>query len=505
MAEEKLSDEQLTELLSRGMSTAEICREHDINRRTIERKRKRLSIGDSVATASSAEITHQRALKKAKRYVVTSAQNATLVHKGFFDSLKKYCQHNKAQLIIIPSRYRNPTRPTESTDDNWWHQSVMPYLYGDRCELVPGLLLMGDIKIQPTAVNPLSGLHTITGSKCALFGHTKAMMESVPTRGTELPKLLYTTGTVTRANYSDSKAGKKGEFHHVLGAVVVEQSGEDFHIRTLNANSRGHFTDLGKRYSSDGVEDAAPPAAFVMGDLHAIRADEPNLNACHSIIDTLKPRRVVLHDVLDFQSKSHHNNWFERFALYRSGRSDVAEELTKTIEVIDRIAAKAQTNIISSNHDEHLFKWLESQHNATDLQNALVYHRLKYQMLESIVNTGKIPNPLKLASQGRMANKVNFVGRDGLSIHGIELGYHGDKGPNGARGNANAFDRIGVKTIIGHSHTPRVVGGCYQTGTSSLLDMGYNLGPSSWLHSHVIVYADGKRSHIHVINGKWRA
>ena len=44
-----------------------------------------------------------------KRYVITSAQNATPVHIRFFNSLLTYCSHNSARLIVIPYRYKNPT------------------------------------------------------------------------------------------------------------------------------------------------------------------------------------------------------------------------------------------------------------------------------------------------------------------------------------------------------------------------------------------------------------
>jgi len=460
--------------------------------------------------APEAEPSHHRHLPQTRRYVVTCAQNATNPHPGFLASLRQYCDHNDAELVVVPMRYRNPTARMETAwgekTEYWWHWTLAPYLCGERTELFPGVMLMGDIKIQPTAVNPLSGLQTITGSKCGIFGHTKLAMDSVPTQGTQLPKLLYTTGAVTKQNYSDSKAGKKGEFHHVLGALVVEQDEQGlFHIRNLNANSKGHFTDLGKRYGPDGVEDANPPAAFVMGDLHAIRADEDNVKACHDILDTLKPRRLVLHDALDFQSGSYHNTWFERFLLRQQGKSDVAQELEVTCRMIDELASKADTSIISSNHDEHLLKWLENHHNALDLENAIVYHELKLEMLRSIRDTGDIPDPLEVASRGRIRNRLTFIKDGGLQVHGIEMGYHGDKGPNGAKGSVGAFDRIGVKTITGHSHGPAIVGGAYRAGTSSILDMGYNRGPSNWLHSHVLVNADGKRTHIHVIDGRWKA
>jgi hypothetical protein len=298
-------------------------------------------------------------------------------------------------------------------------------------------------------------------------------MESVPTPGTKLPKLLYTTGAITIPQYSDSKAGKKGEFHHVLGALVVE-SGSKFHIRQISAQSNGAFIDLDKKYTPQGIEDAPPPAAFIMGDLHAVRADPANLGACHDIIDKLKPRRLVLHDSLDFQSASHHNDFFERFRLFHQGKSDVMQELRLTCDVIDALADKAKTHIITSNHDEHLYKWLESHQSGLDVQNALIYHQLKAEMLAEIIDKGRCPEPLELAARKMMRNKAQFTRHESLQIHSIECGYHGDKGPNGARGNANGFDRIGVKTVIGHSHTPRIVGGCYQTGTSSVLDLGYN-------------------------------
>jgi hypothetical protein len=64
--------------------------------------------------------------------------------------------------------------------------------------------------------------------------------------------------------------------------------------------------------------------------------------------------------------------------------------------------------------------------------------------------------------------------------------------------------RIGVKSIIGHSHTPAIEEGCYQVGTSTKLSRGYTHGPSSWLNTHCLIYPNGKRTLINVIDGKWR-
>ena len=63
--------------------------------------------------------------------------------------------------------------------------------------------------------------------------------------------------------------------------------------------------------------------------------------------------------------------------------------------------------------------------------------------------------------------------------------------------------RIGAKTIIGHSHSPGIEEGCYQAGTSTNLRLEYNLGPSSWLNAHVVLYGNGKRAILPIIDGLW--
>ena len=54
-------------------------------------------------------------------------------------------------------------------------------------------------------------------------------------------------------------------------------------------------------------------------------------------------------------------------------------------------------------------------------------------------------------------------------------------------------------------HTAGIIDGVYTAGVSGKLDMEYNKGPSSWSHSHVVTYPNGKRAIITVKNGKWKA
>lgn len=50
------------------------------------------------------------------------------------------------------------------------------------------------------------------------------------------------------------------------------------------------------------------------------------------------------------------------------------------------------------------------------------------------------------------------------------------------------------KTSSGHTHTPKVVEGVYVAGVGANLDQGYNRGPTTWAHAHIVQYDNGKRA-----------
>jgi hypothetical protein len=101
--------------------------------------------------------------------------------------------------------------------------------------------------------------------------------------------------------------------------------------------------------------------------------------------------------------------------------------------------------------------------------------------------------------------QTKFLGRDeSFVVNGIELSLHGDLGPNGSRGSAVNLNKIGIRSIIGHTHAPCIEKGVVQVGTSSYLRLEYTSGPSSWLQTHGLVYQNGKRALVNVIEGEWR-
>lgn len=452
-----------------------------------------------------------------KRFVVTTAQNATPVNEPFLKALHTYCRENHAELVVIPIRYRNPTSRWSASQQNLevWAEEVTPYLYNGRKRLCRNLVLLGDIKTLPTAARPLQGFEGITHGESGILGHTKLALTTIATPHGHLPKIMTTTGAVTNRNYTDSKAGKKGEFHHVFGAVVVEVSGaERFHLRHVNAAEDGSFIDLDKHYSPDGTVSPAPPAiALIMGDTHVQFVDPKVVSATFGpkgIVERLQPQHLVWHDLLDGYSMNPHNfqDPFAAIAKHRGGLDDVEAEVNRAIEFLRKHSKGRRAYVVASNHDDFFRRWMVSHDWKTAPVNAQFYLQTALAMADSA----------KLADYGASyVDPFTYWVKQALdktdSIHclapdescmlgGIECGFHGHRGPNGARGSVLNLSRIGVKVISGHGHSPGIEGGHYRVGTSTLLKLDYNIGPNSWLNTHGVIYANGKRALINIIDGE---
>lgn len=477
-----------------------------------ESKQVRVQSGKGEAAAPPR--VFKRKLKPTKRYIITAAQNATPVHEAFWEGLQTAAKHSGAELLVIPLRYRNPTSKWLKTDeeDDWWASAVMPYLWNVRKSLCANLAVLGDIKIQPTAVEPLTGLEGFSGTESSIVGHTKLALRTVPTPGHRMAKILTTTGACTVRNYSDTRAGKHGEFHHTLAACLVEIEGDKFWLRHLNADKHGAFTDLDKRFIGNMVRDAEPPAAIILGDTHVDFTDPLVDRATFGrggLVPSLKPERIVWHDLLDAYSCNphHRGNPFNAIAKLSSGLDDVQGEVMRAIDFVIKRTGDAKSFIVSSNHDDMLHRWILSHDWKADPRNAAFYLETALAMARgTTMGEGgtEYPRPFKYWVDSMQLRNITCLGGEDLVVAGVLLSMHGDRGPNGARGSIKNLRRIGSKSVIGHSHSPGISEGTYQVGTSSKLRLEYNGGPSGWLNTHCVLHADGKRQLITIIEGRYR-
>jgi hypothetical protein len=444
------------------------------------------------------------------KFVVSYAQNATPVHRPTLQALLRFCKENDAELLVVAGRYRNPTSLWSSKDENddWWDASVAPYLVELRRELAPGLTLYGDISIQPTATRPLNGFEPFLGESSGIFGHPKRALETVPGRRT--PRIMWTTGAVTQPNYTRTRAGKRAERHHVLGALVVDvaEDGKLFFCRHLCAGADGVFYDLGRKYSPKGSSRAPAALSLTLGDYHAGMEDEAVLDATKRLVEETRPENIILHDVLDFRTRNHHHRTVRsKFDHYSD---TVEEEVHKACAGVRMVAGwgSHRTWVVRSNHDEAFERWLEESDPKLDPGNAEFYHRTWANAYGFRGLVGKWPNLFESAFRaggGGENEGVEFLTRkSSLLLGGVEHAYHGDIGPNGTRGSSLAFTKLGVRVTHGHTHTPTIRDGVYSAGVTARLDHGYNLPPSTWVNAHVLQYADGKRTIITIYDGRYK-
>ncbi len=457
-----------------------------------------------------------RELEKRACYVITSAQNNTAVHRNCWETLQQYAAHFDGALEVIPLRYKNPTgyAPELAGRMDRWPEFLHEFMVENEVNLAPRLKLMGQWKIQATQKRPLNGREPITGTNSAIFGHGRLQMKCVPTLA-DFPKLLYTTGSISELNYSDTGLGQEGKFHHTHGAVAVHKVGKRFHMRHLNWSEEHQcIIDLNKKFTPRGVEDVERALVVVLGDTHQIWEDPAIRRAHDEVVELLRPHYIVSHDDLDFYAGTHHHDKdpIIKHVKAREGYANVERELKLTLEkIIETTPEWAQRRVVASNHNEHLRRWLREKDPKTDPINAPLYHKLMGLMLErSEMRRGGVwqPDTFKLWAEEvnrDLPERIRFLERgDSFQLMKIEMGLHGDEGPDGARGNAAAHARLAVKTITAHVHRPGILDGNYCVGVGSEPWREYHRGPSSVLPTFCAVYENGKRQLIHIIEGAIR-
>ena len=467
---------------------------------------------------------------KIKRYILTSAQNNTYVHKAFWANLKAFAEHYHAQIMVGTFSYnqnhygklavkRGWARGHET--DLWFDPAITEHLSDERVELAPGLSWCGEMNIQPTEENPLSGLESYAHGSSAIFPHTKIEMRSIAVPEGTPVKMNYTTGAVTLLNYIHKKAGLKAEHHHRYAFLVVEvDSDGNWFVRQVAARKNGrNIQDLNVEVE-DGVvvSTDAKVEAITYGDLHAACAEKWVVDASIEMLDTLKPKYQFLHDIMEGASINRHvrkhKAVHEKFHIWLRGMHRLDAETTETIKWLKQyLRPWVKTVVPDSNHDAWWLKsWLNEFDYRVDPANAELFLKLQAFMYREI-RGGKMPKDVNITERlfvtegGLENNAIKFLLPDEsfLVCKEIECGMHGHLGPNGTFGAPGNLSKLGKKATTAHTHSAGIYHGLYVAGTTSQLRWNYNIGPSSWSHAHVVCYPNGQRAVVTLRNNKWRA
>lgn len=455
-----------------------------------------------------------------ERFVITTAVSGQTAHLGFMDSIKKYCEANNAKLLILPSH--DPAHNMDNEIDWTFDPNILNHdIIFEETVLNSNFFISG-IRVTAKQINPTTGLQELSQTKGSFISASpKQSLEFDAVSANKFPHARMTSGACTLPNYSSTRGNSQrssyiANFQHLIGAVIIEIEDEDiYHFRQVQATATGMFCDLGIEYSPMGSRrltgDEAP--VLVMGDYHAGEHDETAVGAWTEIINELGIQEVVFHDMFNGASINHHeeHDIMNRAERIRKGLNSLETELTITSEQFDRILGLKSVKkgvVVKSNHDDFIDRYIRPYKFAKDPINAEFGTILAAEIIKASkqgIRKDFFKTALELNGAPKNMSKIKWLNVDeDYIVGGIHLGAHGDRSANGARGSIKGLANSYPRCVIGHSHSAGIFKGVFQVGTTSLLKLGYNRGPSSWIHCSCLVYRNGQRQLVNAIGGKWK-
>ena len=432
-------------------------------------------------------------------YIITAAERGCLPDHKQLDAFETYAAQHNAEILVVPIDGQN-------SGDLPFHDRFNNYrMISSEHELGRNISI-SQFPIKAQQINPLTGLRRFAQrSNSIIVGSPKLNMQLAATSPSKLPKMLISTGACTIPNYKNNRIGAIGEQDHRQGGVILNTDNDKFHIRHVQCISDGSFTDLGIRYYPTCEYQFVGADTMVWGDLHNEVLDEQAYQATVRLTKEVKPKIIVLHDIFDGQSITHHDidRNVTRARKAMAGGLDLSTELSHLGSRLEEISGLAEkVYVVKSNHDEVLDKYLESGRFGQDAHNLDLGAQIHTQFIK-----GK--DALKVGLElvhGKLPKNIVFLQRDSeLRRRGYELGFHGDKGVSGGRGSLLGLEYSLGSAIVGHTHSPARLRDLLVAGTLSRLDLDYNKGsPGAWLHSNVLVNKDGTAQHANIIDGTYK-
>lgn len=441
--------------------------------------------------------------------VISTAVTGSQVHNGFYDSIKNFVEKTDGVDLYIPV--------TDPAADASW--DISPKLGADHIVFgdlaLNSNLYISGLKMSAKYIDPTAGAGRLSHKMSFIFGSPKQHMKPKANSNFKHPHISMGTGAITKPNYKTSRymserTAKLAEFDHKIGAVVVELDSEDrYYFRQIQATAGGSFADLGKLYKPTGEVVDYAPEYFVMGDLHPGESDPVAVDCWEDVIKETKARNVVVHDGFNGHSISHWlmDKIMEKTMMAKAGMTNLEAEGKLCSESLKRILSwlpeDGKIYMVPSNHNDFLYRYLNDKRFVKDYENLDFVVKV---LLTKVLNG---EDPAKVLVEHFLTAKeksriVWWTEDEDYRYAGVQLASHGDRGPNGGKGNIRNQEESYGPCIIGHSHTPGIFREAYQVGTTTHRKLKYSKGPSSWMQTSCLLYRNGSRQLINCIDGKWR-
>lgn len=435
-----------------------------------------------------------------------------------FKAVQNFLKRKKAELVILPmpahvkALQKQPLHYDPKLQAHFGSFAT-EFTFNKHLKAIEAYL-------NPQQTNPLTGLkrlriHRYTdnagkGDEIKRFktsiivGHSKQMLEVVPTGNESHPRIIHSTGTITKPGYLRNRIGMIANEDHKLGGLIVEIQGDVFWVRQVQFDTQnGSFVDLGERYHADGKVTPERAEAFKMGDIHPGFHNQKAMESMYRLWDRIQPKRIFFEDFFDFTSGSHHlmNKKLTKVQIAKNSPQfkDIPTEIAmakKTLEEIwDKAPKDAELIGTSSNHPAHLMQYLDRGGYVNDTpENYDIAHRMVVMALD-----GK--NPLKEYLDPN--NRMNWTDEnEDYYVEGVQMNVHGHLGLNGAKGNKMGHETAYGDAMVAHSHTPSIYHNTFTVGHMTHERHGYNQGASTWVLCSGAVYKGGQKQLYMIIKGE---
>lgn len=460
-----------------------------------------------------------KAVKEAKFLILTTVIAGYELNDDALEGLLRMSKaKGNAPIIVYPANMK-----TAGLDERLLNNPNI-HILTNTCELLPELRL-DNVKMMAKKLWPLEGFDRMGDrGQSFIVGSPKMHVQTMATFDNEhAPHLRMTTGTISNPDYHGRKfislrTDRIAAHDHMMGALVLEKTGGHSGVLNLGSVGRFHarhvefipekrgFMDLDTFYGADGTM-RVRPEALVLGDIHVGHLDEKLLDAVKRMIKELRPKRIVLHDLLNGHSISHYEklDLVAQVAKAESGQNSIEREMERVILFVNslmQLDSSMKVVVVPSNHDYWLHRWLKAGTYMTEPINT------RYGLeLANAYLSGKDPFEYALTGRGPKTLQVEKPERfiflpigSGYKVpeelpkgRQVELGQHGHYGANGSRGSIKGLQRASDAIVFGHTHTYARFNRAVNVGTLTEVVLGYNKsGASNWVQSAAIVGPNGE-------------
>ena len=435
-----------------------------------------------------------------------------------FKAVQNFLKRKKAELVILPmpahvkALQKQPLHYDPKLQAHF-ESFATEFTFNKHLKAIEAYL-------NPQQTNPLTGLkrlriHRYTDNNgqgdeikrfktSIIVGHTKQMLEVVPTGNDTHPRIIHSTGTITKPGYLRNRIGMIANEDHKLGGLIIEIQGDVFWVRQVQFDTQnGSFVDLGQRYFADGTVQAERCEAFKMGDIHPGHHDQRAMDAMYKLWEKIQPKRIFFEDFFDGSSISHHTEKkrLTRTKIHKHSPffKDLPTEIAMAKETLEGIWAKAPKDAeliaTASNHPDHVVQYLDRGAYLTDSsENYDIAHRMVVMALDGKNSLQEYLDPSK---------RMNWTHEnDDYFVEGVQMNAHGHLGINGAKGGKAGHETAYGDAMVAHSHTPSIYHNTFTVGHMTHERHGYNSGPGTWILACGAVYKGGQKQLYMIIKGE---